>query len=101
MYRRSCVNQVTLALLIEELLAGASCDALAAATGLNIKTVRRYMAGWHKRGTVFRCGVLPNRRGAMKTPVYRLRLSPFEKDVAAPVSDSTIERRARAARAQP
>lgn len=89
---RAALNHVLFAQVARELIVGASCEALAQETGLHIATVRLLIKAMRDREVVRVLRWDPDKRGAHTRPVYRLRLSPFEKDAPRPLSDASVER---------
>lgn len=89
---RRALNHVLFARVTRELVVGASCEALAQETGLNLATVRLLVKAMREHDVIRVLRWDPDARGAMSRRVYRLKLSPFEKDAPRPITEATRER---------
>jgi DNA-binding IclR family transcriptional regulator len=89
---RRALNHTLFAMTARELMLGVSCQGLAQETGLNLATVRQLIKAMREHDVVRVLRWDPDRRGACRLPVYRLKLSPLEKDAPRPITEATRER---------
>lgn len=97
---RGAINHLLYAMVTRELMVGASCAALAQETGLHVATVRLLIKTMRAQEVVRILRWDLDTRGNANVRVYRLKLSPLEKDAPRPLSDATLARYRRKRRAE-